>query len=193
MNWLDIVLLLILAGSTVAGFSKGFTRLIIGIITLVAALVVSIWFYGPVASAFEPYLSSHTLACLLGFLVVFIGVNVLGGLVGMALARFLKLTGLSFFDHVLGAGFGLVRGVVFGIVLLMAVMAFAANGKPPEAVVKSRLAPHVVDASHVLANMAPYELKEGFRKSYDQVKSMWEQTLKLSPRPEKAKKNEREI
>ena len=41
-----------------------------------------------------------------GFLLVFFGVMLLGGLVGHVVGRFLRVTGLSFFDHALGAGFG---------------------------------------------------------------------------------------
>ena len=103
-------------------------------------------------------------------------VLVLGGLVSYVVGRFLKVTGLSIFDHLLGAVFGLVRGVLIGVALVMGLMAFSPSG-PPRSVVHSRVAPYVVDAARVVAAMAPHEVREGFRKTYAEVRSAWGKTL----------------
>jgi uncharacterized membrane protein required for colicin V production len=85
----------------------------------------------------------------------------------------LKVTGLSIVDHFLGAVFGVLRGLVFAIAIIMGVMAFSRADRPPEAIVNSRMAPYVVDAARMVAAMAPHELKEGFRRTYAQVKAAW--------------------
>jgi len=96
----------------------------------------------------------------------------------------------------LGGGLGLLRGIVYSIAIIMGAMAFSRGSKPPEAIVDSRFAPYVVDASRMVAAMAPHDLKEGFRKTYEQVKSAWSDTLEKGmrhlPTGEK-KKNERQI
>jgi uncharacterized membrane protein required for colicin V production len=97
------------------------------------------------------------------------------------------VTGLSIFDHALGAGFGFVRGTLIAVALVMGIMAFSTTERPPEAVVRSRVAPYVAGAARVFAAMAPHELKEGFRRTYGQVKSAWERAL-----PD-GKQNERKI
>ena len=60
----------------------------------------------------------------------------------------------------------------------------------------SRIAPYVVEASRMFAGVAPHELKEGFRRTYEQVKSAWgdalEKGMRHLPNGEK-KKNERQI
>ena len=90
-----------------------------------------------------------------------------------------------------------MRGVLIGVAMVMAIMAFSPEGHPPAAVVDSRVAPYVVDAARVGAAMAPHELKEGFRKTYAQVKAAWEEAMKKGiralPGAEKARKNERDI
>jgi membrane protein required for colicin V production len=98
--------------------------------------------------------------------------------------KFLKVTGLSFFDHVLGAGFGIVRGLLISIALVTGIMAFSPDDSPPGSIVHSRMAPYVVDAAHVAAAIAPHELKEGFRRTYTRVKSAWEKTSQRSRLPE---------
>jgi membrane protein required for colicin V production len=173
MNWLDIVLLLILIWSVAASFRKGLTREILGLASAVLALLLALWFYGTAGNLFAPYVSSRPLANLAGFLAVFLGVLLLGSLVSFVLGKFLKVTGLSIVDHLLGAAFGVVRGTLVATVLIMAIMAFSSGDRPPDSVVHSRMAPHVARASHALAALAPHELQEGFRKTYAQVKDAW--------------------
>ena len=196
MNWLDLLLAIILVASGVAGFRRGFSRQIIGLISGVLALLLGIWFYGSVGFYLMPYASSRTLANAGGFAVVFCGVLLLGTLVSFVVGRFLRVTGLSIVDHFLGAGFGLLRGLLFAIAIVMGVMAFSSGDKPPDAIVKSRIAPYVVDAARMFAALAPHDLKEGFHKTYAQVKAAWSDALQKGirklPDGEK-KKDERRI
>ena len=196
MNWLDFVLALILAASVVAGFRRGLSRQIIGLVSGVLALVLGIWFYGTVGFYLLPYASSRTMANAGGFAVVFCGVLLLGAMVSFVVGRFLNVTGLSVVDHVLGAGFGLLRGLVFAVAIIMGVMAFSRGDNPPAAIVGSRMAPYVVDAARVVAAMAPHELREGFRRTYAQVKAAWSDALDKGIRKlpnGEMKKNERRI
>ena len=182
MNWLDFVLAIILLASGVAGLRRGFSRQIIGLISVVLALLLGIWFYGTVGFYLLPYASSRTMANAGGFAVIFCGVLLLGALVSFVAGRFLEATGLSVVDHLLGAGFGLLRGLVFAIAIIMGVMAFSRGDKPPEAIVHSRMAPYVVDAARMVVTMAPHDLKEGFRRTYAQVESAWSEALKKGVR-----------
>jgi membrane protein required for colicin V production len=194
MNWLDFVLALILIASGVAGFHRGFSRQIIALISVVAALLLGLWFYGIVGMYLMPYASTRTIADAGGFAVVFCGVLLLGTLVSFVVGRFLHVTGLTIVDQFLGAGFGLLRGLVFAIAIVMGVMAFSRGDKPPEAIVNSRMAPYVVDAARMFAAMAPHDLKEGFHRTYAQVKVVWSAALEKGLRQlpvGEMKKNER--
>ena len=106
----------------------------------------------------------------------------------------LKVTGLSFFDRLLGAGFGVIRGLLIAAALVMAMLAFAPEAKA-DAVANSMLAPYVIGAARVFVAAAPREMKDGFRRSYEQVKNRWEETLKkgIQKVPKDKKENERSI
>ena len=173
MNWLDVALGLILAASVVAAFRTGLTREIIGLVSLVLGFVLGLWFYGWAGSFLEPHLKSPQGAHLAGFALVFCGVLLVGALVGFVVGKFLRVTGLSFFDHLLGAGFGVLRAALIAVVLICGLMAFSHGDTPPAAVAHSRLAPYLVGAANVAADMAPHEFKDGFRKAYGQVKQAW--------------------
>ena len=177
MNWLDVVVLAVLVVSAALSFRKGLTREVVGLASAVLAILLGIWFYGTAGSFLEPYLSSRGLANFAGFLLVFGGVLLVGHLVSYAIGKFLKVTGLSIFDHLLGAVFGALRGLLITVALVMAIMAFSAADQPPSSVVNSRTAPYVVDAARAFAAMAPHELKEGFRKTYGELRAAWGKAL----------------
>lgn len=190
MNWLDVLLLFILAVSVATSYRKGLSRELIGLAATVLALLLGIWFYGPAGAFLIPYVSSRGVANLAGFFIVFFGVLTVGHLISYAIGRFLRVTGLRFIDHLLGAGFGALRGLLISVALITGIMAFSTDADhPPESIVNSRLSPFVVNASRVVVAMAPHELKEGFRRSYGQVKEAWERTLQKGIRktaPEKS-------
>jgi membrane protein required for colicin V production len=188
MNWLDVVLLILVAGSAISAFCKGFSRELVGVGAVIVGLLLGLWFYGTAGSFLLPYLSSRAVANFIGFILVFCGVLLVGSLAGRVMQRFMKTVGLSAFDRLLGACFGLVRGVLLAVVFVMAMMAFSPDRRAPRAVLDSRLSPYVVDAAGVCASMAPFELKEGFRSSHKQVKAFWHEKVKKGlsklPRPE---------
>src|SRR5580698_484090 len=124
MNWLDYALLAILLFSVAMSARKGFSREIIGLAAALFALVLGMWFYGLAGSFLLPYLSSARVANLAGFLLVVFAVLLLGGMIGWIVSRFLRTIGLSFFDRLLGAAFGFVRGLLIAVALLTAWMAF---------------------------------------------------------------------
>jgi len=176
VNWLDIVFAIILLFSMAMSFRRGFTREIVGLIASLFALVCGMWFYGVVGGWVEPYIGSIRGANLIGFFLVVVAVMVLGALVGLTISRFVKTIGLSFVDRLLGATFGLARGTLLCIAVLIALTAFgphADSGATPDAVVHSRVAPWLLEASRVGVAVAPMELKQTFRKYYAEVQQMW--------------------
>ncbi len=180
MNWLDVVLLLILLISTLMASRKGFSREIIGLTSAALALICGLWFYGSAGAFLMPYVSSPQVAHFAGFVLVFVSILILGGIVGFLVSRLLRTAGLSWFDRALGAVFGLARGVLVTVALITAMMAFTPEthgSGPPGAVVKSRIAPYVLEAARVFAAIAPRDLKDGFHRHYLQVKSAWDEAV----------------
>lgn len=176
MNWLDIVLIAILAISVIGGILKGFAKLVIGLIAAIAGFLCGLWFYGAAGGWLRPYVSYPGLANFIGFVLIFAGVLLAGALLGALLSKVLKWAGLSWADRTLGALCGAVRGVVLAIALVLALMAFSRR-PPPQAVVNSRFAPYVIGAAHVCAQIAPHEVREAVEASYDKARELWEEML----------------
>lgn len=180
MNWLDIAVLVVILGLTASSFVKGFTREAVRFAASILGLLLAIWTYRSAGSWLLPFVSSPGVANFCGFVMVFLGVTIAGAVVGWLLSRAMRAVGLSWFDRVLGGAFGFLRGVLVCVALVMVIMAFTPgvkSGSAPQPIVRSRFAPYLIDASRLLSRAAPYELKEGFRKSYEQVKRIWRESV----------------
>jgi membrane protein required for colicin V production len=176
LNWLDIVLLLIFCLSVASGFAKGFAKLLVGLAAAILGFLCGLWFYGAAGAYLLPYVSHKGVANFLGFLLIFFAIVLAGAVVGKLLGTLLKWVGLSWIDRLLGGVFGLVRGLVFAIAIVLALMAFSPK-PPPASVVRSRIAPYVIGAANICSYMAPKEVREGVRQSYEKIRQAWREML----------------
>ncbi len=85
----------------------------------------------------------------------------------LAARELLRNTGLQAFDRVLGAVFGLARGVILDVVLLMVMVSFAIK---PEAVQRSLFAPYVVTGSRVIARAMPQTVQDQFHAGFEKFR-----------------------
>jgi membrane protein required for colicin V production len=177
MNWLDVLLLLIIGFSVLLGIRRGLVRISIGLVAIFVGIIAGLWFYAAGAAFLRPFGVPPQLANLLGFLLIFLIIVIAGLILSRILNRMFKAIGLGWLDRLLGAAFGLVRGIIIAMVLLMAILAFY-PGKPPQPVVESRVAPHVAGGAKMLAHLAPPKIREAFVHSYDQVRKSWSDLFK---------------
>jgi membrane protein required for colicin V production len=181
MNWLDVALVILLVGSVASAFSKGFVRESIGLAAAFIGLLCGAWFYRMPSEILRPYLASREAANLCGFLLIFVGIILLGWLVSRLVGMVVKVVGLSWLDRLLGAAFGAARGVIVCVALITALVAFAPGSDPrtpPQSVVNSRIAPYMIDAAHLLTMATPKELRDEFALRYEQIKRIWEDAIK---------------
>jgi membrane protein required for colicin V production len=177
VNWLDIVLVLILSLSVFGGLVNGFAKVGIGLIATVLGLFCGLWFYGTAGSFLLPYVSHKGIANFIGFVLVFFGILLMGALASKLIGLLFRWTGLTWLDRLLGGAFGVLRGVVIGVALVLALMAFSPE-PPPRSVVESHVAPYVIDAANICTGFAPREVKDGVRTSYERIKQAWSEVLK---------------
>ena len=120
MTWFDYGVLSVLGLSLLLGALRGLMREIVSLAGWIAAFVLATAFSGIVAVQMPESLGP-LLSGLLAFLLIFVGVLVLSGVVGLVLSLLVRAAGLGFLDRLLGAAFGIVRGMA--IVLLAVLLA----------------------------------------------------------------------
>jgi len=177
MNWFDILLLLLIAVSVVLGVRRGLVRVSIGLLATLVGIVAGLWFYPAGAALFRPLGAPPQLANLLGFLVILSLIVLAGLILSRILNTMFRAVGLGWLDRLLGGAFGLIRGVLTATVLVMAILAFY-PGKPPQAVVQSRVAPKVVGGARTLSRLAPPHIREAFVRGYNQVQHAWAELIR---------------
>lgn len=193
MNLLDIVLVIIVAGSVIAGFMAGFARVAIGFLSIFAGILFGFWFYGiPAAWIHEHGVHSVPASNLLGFFLVFLACTTLGHMLGMLLAKLFKWTGLSWLDRLMGGLFGFVRGGLIGVALVAVLLAF--TPKPlPNYMLNSRVLPYALEASNLCASLAPNAIKDAFRESMTDIRKAWQDQFKKHPKKADPSKKEPDL
>jgi membrane protein required for colicin V production len=166
MNWLDIVLLVLLAVTVVIGLIKGFLRQIVGIAAVVAGLVLAGVYYRGAAGALKTFIRNELVANFLGFVLIFLAVLVLGSLVGYLLTKAMKGP-LAFVNRLFGGVLGLVKGILICGVFVFALLAFKVAERD---LLESSLAPACYGVTRAVVNLIPKELRDQFNSSYQAIK-----------------------
>ena len=172
INWFDIVLLLVVLCSVVSGLRAGFARVVVGLASAFFGLLAGFWFYRMIAPSLLPYVKSPAAANIFSFLVIFIGVLILGSVVGSILSRVFSWIGLSWFNHLLGGLVGVLRGALVVAALVAIAVAFSPS-PPPQFLNQSRVLPYAMRVSGWLAEFAPRELKDAFAQQIDNLRQLW--------------------
>jgi membrane protein required for colicin V production len=176
-NWIDLTLAVLLIVSIVSGIRLGFARTAIGLLSTILALVFGLRYYRAVAVGLRLHFAHAWVADLIGFLIVFVGITMLGEVVTGMLARFIRTVDLVWLDRALGGAFGVVRGFLFGAIMIWGLMAFLPV-QPKLVLSESRLAPCVMDAARRVADASPDEVKRTFRQSYRELNRVLPEKIK---------------
>jgi membrane protein required for colicin V production len=177
LNWLDISLVLVIIWSAFSGLRTGLARVVIGLVATAIGLVAGFWCYRLVAAKLLPWVKTETLANILGFLLILSGALILGTLISSLLSRVFKWIGLSWFNHLLGAVAGVLRGALIISALLDFFVAFSPS-PTPSVLERSQVLPYVSQLSGWLVDLAPRELKDAFTEQIQNLRQIWSKPAK---------------
>jgi membrane protein required for colicin V production len=157
MNLFDWLLIAILAYSTVMAFVRGIILELFSLGGLVAGILIASWNHNHVALFLGQLITSPATAQIVAFLFIVIGVMVLSALLGKALNRTAHAIGLGFFDRLLGATFGFVRGCLLGVAITMAIAAFLPHSAW---IATSQLSSYFLAGAHAVSFVVPHDLQQ---------------------------------
>ena len=156
MTLFDIIALLILGVSILVGFLRGALREVATVFAFVAAVIIAILalrFTGPLArAAVHPAWAATGVALVIVFLASYISIRVLAANLMRGVHN---IRALGAIDRIVGAGFGLVRGlVVLGVFYLAFNLAPPPTGTPAW-IAQARLFPVARACADMLRALAP--------------------------------------
>ena len=124
MTGFDYAVLGVLGFSLLVGVLRGLVKELVMLSGWIAAYLLSTLF-APLVARYLPQ-SLGSLAQPLAYLAVFVGVLIIAGFVALVLSTLTRSAGLGWVDRALGAGFGMLRGVLVALALgLNIVVGFA--------------------------------------------------------------------
>jgi membrane protein required for colicin V production len=180
MTLFDVFVLAVVAASVVAGAVRGFVRALIVGISLIAGLIFAARGYDAAGGLLRTWgvVDSPAPASAGGFILIVCLALVAGFLLGGLARAGLRQASLEWFDRVLGAGFGLVRGVAVCSAFYLALTAFPVR---LESVAEARTAPALAESARLLSFLTTAEIREHF---YAEYRRLFASSLPRSDRQE---------
>lgn len=113
---LDWAVLAILCASLLLGAFRGLVYEVLSVLGWIAAFVAAQWFAADVAAMLPIGDAPSTLRFAVGFVLVFVAAAFAAGLMAHLIKTLVQAVGLRPVDRVLGAVFGLLRGVIWVLI-----------------------------------------------------------------------------
>jgi membrane protein required for colicin V production len=155
MNWVDLVILAVLALSALIGFLRGLVRETLGVGAWVAAAIVAARYYPSAQDYTRRYIDNPDIANPVGlaalFLAVLIVLSILAGWIG----RVVRASPLGGLDRTLGVVFGLARGAALVIVVYIGGALLIPVDRWPQPVLQARSLPYIYGGATWAAAWVP--------------------------------------
>ncbi|GAB3098608.1 CvpA family protein [Aestuariicella hydrocarbonica] len=121
MNWADWTIIGILAVSSLIGLKRGFVKEALSLVCWAAAFLVAMTFHQPLAALLADTIPTPSVRQMIAFGGLFTATLIVGAMVNYLIGELVRMTGLSGTDRLFGMIFGLARGgvVVLAILLLL--------------------------------------------------------------------------
>ena len=119
MVWVDIVIVGIILISTLISLFRGFVKESISLATWVLAGILGVRYMDVMAALLETSIESVTIRMAASFAVIFIVTLIVGAIFNFIVSQMVSKTGLGGTDKTLGMVFGLGRGVLIIVMLLL--------------------------------------------------------------------------
>jgi membrane protein required for colicin V production len=196
VNFVDIVVLAVIALSTLLALGRGFVKEVLSIFGWIGAAIgtFAIFFYVPQVRVFaNQQIAEPLLADIAAAVSLFVILLIVLGFFNHAIASRVHASALGPLDKSLGLVFGLVRGVVLVALAYMAMTDWLLPQKAqrPEAVNQARTEPYVAMAANFIKELVPQGLKDRASAILDESSKAVEKgqeindtIQKISPKPE---------
>ncbi len=118
-NGADWAIVVVVGLSILISLSRGFVREALSLLVWVAAFVVAFLFSAILSPLLANAIDVPSLRYAAAFALLFVVTLIVGSLISYIVAQLVKMTGLSAVDRLLGSMFGLCRGVLIVLLILI--------------------------------------------------------------------------
>jgi len=155
VNWVDLVVVAVVAISAMLAFLRGFVREVLGVGAWLGAAFFAANTVDLVRDRFHGWLGGAEFgdpaAWAAMFLVALVFLSIVTGMLG----RIVQASGLGGIDRTVGVAYGIVRGAALVVVAYLVAGFLIAPERWPPPVLQARLLPYVHQGADWVAQMVP--------------------------------------
>lgn len=119
MTSFDWIVVAVVVLSTLFAFFRGLIRELIALIAWVLGLIAAVTLTPDLATWLPEVVSNPAIRYLIAFTLIIVAALIAGALIAWPLSRIVRAAGLGFVDRFLGSIFGLARGVLVVVALVL--------------------------------------------------------------------------
>lgn len=150
---LDLGILLLIILSLIVGLIRGFVRELISLATWVLAIGFALLYFRALADELPFAVYNEVARFGIAFAVIFFAILVIGAIINYLLSAAVSSIGLGGLDHFLGAVFGVFRG---GLIVVLLIILIGVTSLPEKSWwTESQLVPHFEQGAGWLKEQIP--------------------------------------
>jgi len=172
MNLFDLAIIMILCFCLIRGVFIGIIRGLFSITGVLVGFFGASAFYMEVAESLSYWMPDASHVNILSFLSIFFGFFIAISILGVIVNYLLKIDFLSWVKRTLGAGIGIIKGVLLVSVLLLTLTAFLPKGAP---IIKNSLfLSYFTLVSEKMARIVSKDMRHKYVAKIGEYKKSWE-------------------
>lgn len=119
LNFIDYFIIAIILFSTLISLIRGFISEAVSLLTWIIAAIIAFRSAASVGHLFSSLIHNPSIRLIIGFIIVFIIILIIGSIINHFLVAFIRSTGLSGPNRLLGMIFGFTRGVLLIAIFIL--------------------------------------------------------------------------
>ncbi|MFO7972418.1 MAG: CvpA family protein [Desulfobacterales bacterium] len=172
MNLFDLAIIAILCFCSIRGAFIGIIRGLFSVTGVLVGFFGASAFYREVGESILYWMPNASYVNLLSFLSIFFGFLFTISILGVIVNYLLKIEFLSWVKRILGAGIGMIKGMLFVSVLLLTLTAFLPRGTP---IIKNSLfSSYFISVSEKMAKIVSKDIRHKYVAKIKEYKTSWE-------------------
>ena len=112
MNWLDIVIIVLIAVPTLIGLKAGVIKAVLSLVGVIIGVILAGQFHGLLAEQLT-FISQESIANIVAFAIILIGVMIIASIIAAVLKWIVSAVMLGWVNRLGGAVFGFLLGAIF--------------------------------------------------------------------------------
>ncbi len=173
MNSFDFIIIIITMYCLIRGVYRGMIREISSIVGSLVGFYLACLFFIDTAEFLSDFISglSNDILKIVSFLIIFFLIYIFFDFLARFLKHLIKENVLKKFDHVGGATFGFIKGILISSVLVLIFSTYLSDDL--SFIKKSALSPYIKSSSKIMINLVPEDTVALFKLKAEDAKESW--------------------